>query len=93
MDQIQIDEGSWLNQKKLSEEEEKEELDKIKDEEIRAMLLAGISIDRIQEIVGQRNQKNVTDIAKKIAISDDIEELKDEDFQIGDMQIAVLEKS
>ena len=50
------------------------------------MLLAGISIDRIQEIVGQRNQKHVTDIAKKIAVSDDIEkELNDEDFQIGDM--------
>ena len=38
--------------KKLIQEEEKKEIDKIQEDEIRAMLLAGISIGKIQEIVG-----------------------------------------
>ena len=35
----------------------------------------------------------MTTVAKKIIISDDFEEIKDEDFEIGNMQVAVLEKS
>ena len=51
MENIQIDQESWLK-KNLSDEEEQKEIEKIQEDEIRAMLLAGISIDRIQEIVG-----------------------------------------